>query len=84
MEITLRDIDNRDGDGAPFEFTGGVEAVVKYLDGAVRGDLTDGATAGADLDEAIVYLRAGRVDQAIGLLRPMSIYLTDHTDRSER
>ncbi len=39
MRITLRDIDNRDHAGAPFEFSGDVEEVVTYLDGPLRGDL---------------------------------------------
>lgn len=83
MKITLRDIDNRDDAGAPFEFTGDVDSVVRYLDGAVRSDLTDGATAGADLDEAIALLRGGSVEMASGLLRPMSVYLTIHPTGSE-
>lgn len=88
-EITLRDIDNRDEDGAPYEITVAHESVIGYLDGPLRRDLTD-AVFGEDIDEAINHVRAGRLDAANKILNPMSVYLRpfpeqtpDHTNRSE-
>ncbi|MGZ0070000.1 hypothetical protein [Microbacterium arborescens] len=77
MKITLQDIDNRDDAGAPFEFTGDVDEVVKYLDGPLRGDLTEAAST-ADLDEAISALRAGDGEDASTRLRSFGVYLTTH------
>lgn len=81
MSITLRDIDNRDADGAPYEVTTDVESVIGYLDGPLRSDVV--ADSHADLDEAIEHVRAGRIDVANGLLRSMAIYLTDLENRSQ-
>lgn len=71
-KITLIDIDNRDGDGAPYEFTKGATSVCGYLDGPLRRDLRD-ATG---LDEAIAHVRAGDLDAANAILnKRMSVYL---------
>lgn len=39
--LTLRDIDNRDGD-VPYEFTGSRKQVIGYLEGPLRSDLREG------------------------------------------
>lgn len=72
VKITLRDIDNRDGD-APYEFTGSAEQVCAYLDGPLRSDLT--CNHDDDLAEAMSAVRAGDLDAANAILRPMAVYL---------
>lgn len=82
-KITLRDIDNRDGDGTPYEFTGGPEQVVGYIDGAVRGDLRDPSVQGAKLDTAIKLIRAGNLPVANQILnRDFAVYL--HWETAEQ
>lgn len=76
MEITLRDIDNRDDNGAPYEITTSVESVIGYLDGPLRRDLSDQEIGGPDIDEAIEHLRAGRIDEANALVNHMSVQLS--------
>lgn len=61
-KITLRDVDNRDDNGAPFEFTGTREQIVGYLDGPLRGDLLD--KGGDWLAEAIRLVTLGDVTSA--------------------
>ena len=79
----MRDLDNRDEDGAPYEFTGSLDQVAGYLDGPLRSDLTDPAASAADLDAAIEHVRGGRLASANLLLKPMSIRLDSHpTDQS--
>lgn len=63
LTITLRDIDNRDDDGAPFEATGPAEQIIRYLDGALRNDLTFDADASA-IDDAIAAIRRGDIPRA--------------------
>lgn len=69
--ITLRDVDNRDDDGTPYEFTGDTEQVSAYLDGPLRRDLRDDTR----LSEAIRLVRAGEIGGANEILRRMSVYL---------
>lgn len=73
-QITLRDVDNRDDAGAPYEFTGTPEQIVGYLDGPLRGDLLD---KGADwLAEAIRLVTLGDLDGANALLNAnAAVYL---------
>lgn len=76
--ITLRDLDNRDADGAPYEFTGTPVKVISYLDGPVRGDIhTPESTA--RLDEAIAAIRAGDITTANEHLTALSIRLQEHS-----
>lgn len=70
-KITLRDVDNRDDGGAPYEFTGYARKVIGYLDGPLRGDVHDED----GLDAAIEYVRAEDIDKANALLSRMSIHL---------
>ena len=74
-EITLRDIDNRDDTGKPYEITTAVESVIGYLDGPLRRDLSEPAIGGPDIDEAIGHVRAGRLDEANALLNHMNVWL---------
>lgn len=71
-KITLRDIDNRDGD-APYEFTGTPEQVCGYIDGPLRSDLTE--PRDDDLAEAMSAVRSGDLDKANAILRPMAVHL---------
>ena len=73
MSITLRDIDNRDGDGAPYEFTGTAEEICGYLDGPLRRDLTNNHDD--DLFDAMEAVGRGDIDAANAILRPMSVHL---------
>ena len=75
-DITLRDIDNRDQDGAPFEFTGSADQVIAYIDGALRSDLTEPELHADLLDEAIAHVRAGNLRAANSALNVMSVYLS--------
>lgn len=61
-EITLRDVDNRDDAGAPYEFTGTREQIVGYLDGPLRSDLLD--KGGDWLAEAIRLVTLGDIASA--------------------
>lgn len=72
--LTLRDIDNRDADGAPYEFTGTPTKLISYLNGPVRSDLSTPAAAGR-LDAAIAALRAGDIDEANKQLGTLSIHI---------
>jgi len=82
-EITLRDVDNRDADGAPYEFTGSLDQVAAYLDGPLRSDLSDPEESAEDLDAAIAHVRGGRLASANLILKPMSIYLSTHPNDPE-
>jgi hypothetical protein len=75
-EITLRDVDNRDENGAPYEITVAHESVIGYLDGPLRRDLTEPDLHADLIDAAIEHVRAGRIREANGLLNNMSIYLS--------
>lgn len=76
--ITLRDLDNRDADGAQYEFTGTTVRVISYLHGPVRGDIhTPESTA--RLDEAIAAIRAGDITTANEHLTALSIRLEEQT-----
>lgn len=71
-KITLRDVDNRDDAGAPFEFTNSPDSVVSYIDGPLRRDLrTD-----EGLDDAVAAVRAGDLATANAILNPYSVYLS--------
>lgn len=71
---TLRDIDNRDEDGAPFEFTVSTLAeMIPYVDGALRGDVLGSGVE--HIDVAIDYLRRERFDLAEQELRKVGVYI---------
>lgn len=77
-EITLRDVDNRDENGAPYEITAAAESVAEYIGGPLRSDLTEAALHELDLDAAIEHVLAGRLAEANAILNPMSVYLSAH------
>lgn len=79
--ITLRDLDNRDADGAPFETTGTPEEIIGYLDTALRSDLTFDAD-GTVIDAAIAAVRADDLARANEELRALLVTLAVHLDRS--
>lgn len=71
----LRDIDNRDGDGAPYETTGTLTALADYIDGPLRSDLTE--TSDLDLDPIVDEMRSGTLTpDHQQRLREASIYIT--------
>jgi hypothetical protein len=80
--ITLRDLDNRDDAGTPFEFTGTQQKVASYLDGPVRRDLIE--TAIPELDTAIAHIHAAELAQAASILRRFAITLAVDGTRLER
>lgn len=67
------DMDNRDDDNIPYEFTGDAEKVIRYLDGPVRRDSLPPSIA--KLDAAIQALRAGDDSEAYGLAIGLGVYL---------
>lgn len=77
-QITLRDIDNRDGD-EPYQFTGTAEQVCGYIDGPLRRDLT--APHDDDLAGAMEAVRRGEIESANHVLNPMSVYLSEERHR---
>lgn len=71
---TLRDIDNRDDDEAPYEFTGTAEQIIGYLNGPLRSDLV--ATYDTSrLDSAIEAVRTGDLEAANEHLADMAVHL---------
>lgn len=71
----LRDIDNRDDDGAPYEFTvTSLAEMIPYVDGPLRSDIT-GAEEREELDETIEHLRRERFDLAEPRLRELGVYI---------
>lgn len=70
--LVLRDIDNRDSDGAPFEFTGAPGKVISYLSGPVRSDLSTPAAA-ERLNAGIAAIRIGDLELANKYLSTLSI-----------
>lgn len=71
---TLRDHDNRDDDGAPYETTGTADQIVGYLDGALRADITDREDFPI-LDAAILAVRADDISRADAELRHFAVRL---------
>lgn len=72
-EYLLSDIDNRDGDGAPYEFHGEAEKVIGYLDGPLRHDTLPGSVWKVDV--AIGMVREGRFKEAHEVLHHLGIDL---------
>jgi hypothetical protein len=73
--ITLRDIDNRGDDGAPYEFTGTAEQIIGYLDGPLRRDLRDDSAL--DIEGAIAAIRRDDLITANGILnRGAAVHLS--------
>lgn len=70
-QITLRDIDNRDGD-EPYESTGTVEQVCGYIDGPLRRDLIGGD---AELAEVLAAVRSGDLEAANAILQTWAVHL---------
>ena len=77
--ITLRDIDNRDGD-EPYQFTGTAEQVCGYIDGPLRRDLTE--PHGDDIAGAMEAVRRGDIEAANHVLNPMAVYLSEERHRA--
>lgn len=72
----MRDIDNRDDDGTPFEVTAPTLAeFIPYVDGPLRGDVI-GADGAESVDAAIDYLRRERFDLAAQELRGVGVYIS--------
>lgn len=71
----LRDIDNRDDDGAPWECESPTLAgFIGYVDGPLRSDIT--GQEGLDaLDEAIDALRREWFPDAEARLRELGVYI---------
>jgi len=72
-KITLRDMDNRDGDGAPFEFIGTVGRAIGYIDGPLRKDLRESDPM---VDRVIGLLRANVFGSAITMAKQWGLYLS--------
>ena len=72
---TLRDIDNRDDSGAPYEITDKPKRLVPYLDQAVRRDLTASADEGS-LDELIGAFKTSDLAAAVRRGHEFGIYVS--------
>ena len=59
---TMRDIENRDDSGAPWETTGTPAALADYIDGGLPSDLTDPSEAEEELRDIAARMRAGTWD----------------------
>lgn len=71
----LRDIDNRDDDGAPYETVGPLEFLAEYIDGPLRSDLTDDADL--DTDEIVAAMRGRKFsDDHAAQLRSAGVWIT--------
>lgn len=81
--MKLRDLDNRDEDGSPFVVIGDLVTIVTYLDGPVRGDLTDPNVGGDDLDSAINRLADHDLDGANAILNGRFCVYVEALDRYE-
>lgn len=77
-QITLRDIDNRDGD-EPYQFTGTAEQVCGYIDGPLRRDLTE--PHDDELADAMAAVRRGDIGAANHVLNHMAVYLSEGESR---
>ncbi|MGJ3403238.1 hypothetical protein [Glutamicibacter sp. Je.9.36] len=78
--ITLRDMDNRDDAGAPFEFTDTTDQAIKYIDGPLRKDIREG---GPLVDRLIALLRANVHGSAIAMARHWGVYLSVDSGTSD-
>lgn len=73
--VTLRDVDNRDADGAPFVLEGTLEQAIAYIDGPVRRDVVPGAEY--RVDDVLAKLRADHFDVGADLARrTLGVYLS--------
>ena len=71
----LRDMDNRDDDGVPFEFSVPTLAeMIPYVDGALRGDVRDPEGQEA-VDEAVDALRREWFQTAQARLKELGVYI---------
>lgn len=77
MKVRLRDIDNRDDQGAPYEVVTTLSKAARYIDGPVRRDLTDANTHDEALDQAIADLTAENIAAANRILNQFSVYITE-------
>lgn len=79
-QYKLRDIDNRDDSGAPFEFTvASLAEMVPYVDGTLRGDVHDPEGREA-VDEAVDALRREWFPTAEARLRELGVYISLEVD----
>lgn len=60
-QYVLRDVDNRGPDGEPFETTGTLQELANYVDGPLRGDLTD--QSDLQTDSIVEQMRAGHLSR---------------------
>ncbi|WP_102158717.1 hypothetical protein [Zhihengliuella halotolerans] len=71
----LSDPDNRDDQGASYEFTGTADQIVAYLDGPVRADTVE-SNAYRAINRAITSLRAVDFEAARASARRVGVYLS--------
>lgn len=77
----MRDLDNRDDDGAPWEVTDEPEKLIPYLDGPVRRDLTDPANE-SELDALIDAFKRHDLSVVQEAGRAFGIYVSEAGDDS--
>lgn len=70
----LSDPDNRDDNGASYEFTGTLDRVTGYLDEAVRGDLNS-AEGVKELDRTLLAFRDGDINEGIRRAKHVGVYI---------
>lgn len=72
----LRDIDNRDDTGAPFEFTvPTLTEMIPYVDGPLRSDIWN-PEGKETIDEAVDALRREWFPTAEARLRELGVYIS--------
>lgn len=74
----LRDIDNRDDSGEPWETTGTAAELAGYIDGPLLDDITDPADAEEDLRAIAARMRAGTWEACDRrLLETLGVYIRE-------
>lgn len=83
-EWTLRDMDNRDDAGAPWEVTAPPAELVDYLNGPVRSDLADPSFGGTELlGDLIDAFESGDLPRAKKLGPLLCIHVREAGDGDE-
>ena len=77
----LRDVDNRDDSGAPYETEPTtLAALANYIDGALLSDLTDPSNAD-EVRRVAAEMREGRLsDESDARLRELMVYIRKAAD----
>ncbi len=71
----LRDIDNRDENGAPWETAGTLQALAKYVGGALLKDITDNEAA-EDIRAVAAEMERGVLsDESQARLKEVGVYV---------